>query len=145
MKVIFLKDVVKIGKKYDVKDFADGYAQNVLIAKGLAIRATPQELAKIDARKESILNQKYKEETDFKELMNSIHSVSVIVKSNTNEKGHLFQALPKSDIINSIHNLTSILLEEENIVIEKPIKEIGVHRVKIKKGDLDGDIKITVE
>ena len=51
MKVILLKDVPKIGQRYDIKDFADGYARNALINKGLAIQATPAELAKIDAIK----------------------------------------------------------------------------------------------
>jgi hypothetical protein len=49
MKVILLTDVPKVGNRYDVKDFADGYAKNVLIAKGLAELATPHALMKLTA------------------------------------------------------------------------------------------------
>ena len=51
MKVILLTDIPKVGNKYDVKDFKEGYAQNVLLAKGLACLATKAELAKLDDRK----------------------------------------------------------------------------------------------
>ncbi|HQC46340.1 MAG TPA: 50S ribosomal protein L9, partial [Candidatus Paceibacterota bacterium] len=51
MKVILLTDVPKIGNRYDVKELKDGFAQNALIAKGLAVLATKSELAKIENRK----------------------------------------------------------------------------------------------
>ncbi len=55
MKVILLTDIPKVGNKYDVKEFKEGYAQNVLLAKGLAILATPGELVKIEDRKKKML------------------------------------------------------------------------------------------
>lgn len=49
MKVIFLKDVKGKGKKGEVKEVADGYAQNYLIKKGLAIEATNSNLKQLEA------------------------------------------------------------------------------------------------
>ena len=45
MKVIFLKDVAKVGQHGKMKDVADGYALNFLIPRGLAIQATPDKVA----------------------------------------------------------------------------------------------------
>ena len=46
MKIILLQDVPKVGKKWEVKNVADGFAQNALIPKKLAEVATPSALAR---------------------------------------------------------------------------------------------------
>ena len=45
MKIILLKDVAKLGKKYEIKTVSDGHALNLLIPKGFAVAAT------LDAKK----------------------------------------------------------------------------------------------
>jgi len=49
MKVILLKEVPKLGHKFDVKDVSDGHAQNFLIPRGLVVPATPAAEKKIKA------------------------------------------------------------------------------------------------
>ena len=51
MKIILLKDIPKIGKKYDIKDLSDGYVRNFLLPKKLAEEATPNRIAKIEGMK----------------------------------------------------------------------------------------------
>ena len=51
MKIILLRDVEKLGKKYDVKDVADGHARNFLIPQGLAKPATEVALREIETEK----------------------------------------------------------------------------------------------
>ncbi len=51
MKVIFLSDVPRVGRKYDVKDISDGYAMNFLFPKKLAMMATPKVIAEMEVRK----------------------------------------------------------------------------------------------
>ena len=52
MKVILLKDVDKIGKKFDVKEVKEGYAMNFLIPQGLAKQATKTALLWLEMQKE---------------------------------------------------------------------------------------------
>ena len=61
MKVIFLKDVGGVGQKGSVKDVADGYAMNFLIAQGLAVQATNDMLAAHAKRQAEETAQKEKE------------------------------------------------------------------------------------
>ena len=52
MRVILLQDIEKLGKKYDTKEVADGYARNFLIPQGLAKPATEEALIWLETKKE---------------------------------------------------------------------------------------------
>lgn len=144
MKVILIKDVVKIGNKDSVLEFADGYAQNVLIAKGLAIRATPHELSKLEDRKKKLTAQKDEDNRAFDTLILSLSKNVLDIKVNSNDKGHLFSAIQKNTIKQKIFENLGIEIDEANIILPKPIKEVGTHMVMIKKGDREGEFKVNI-
>ncbi len=145
MKVILLTDIPKVGNRYDVKDFKEGYAQNVLISKGLAILATPHELGKVADYKAKLQKGKENEIKSFKELISAIDNRTVVIKSKANEKGHLFSAIKNKDVAQAIKSEAGVDIEEDAIVFINPIKELGTHTVKIKKGDQEGECTIVVE
>lgn len=144
MKVILLTDIPKVGQRYDVKDFAQGYAQNVLLSKGLAELATPQALAKLEAKKAQ-MNKKKEEETQaFNELISTIGNTTVKILVKANDKGHLFKAVSPHDVARAIKESSGVTIEEATIVMDH-IKELGAHSVTIKKGDKQGKCQIVVE
>ncbi|MCC6323245.1 50S ribosomal protein L9 [Candidatus Nomurabacteria bacterium] len=145
MKVILIKDVVKIGNKDSVLEFADGYAQNVLIAKGLAIRATPHELSKLEDKKKKLQNIKDEENRKFDETISLLREKVFTLGVKSNEKGHLFSAVKKSEIIKMILESTNINLNEDNIIFTNPIKETGLHTIVIKKGDREGAFSVNIK
>ncbi len=145
MKVILLKDVPKVGQRYDVKDFADGYAQNVLINKGLAMRATPAELAKLAERKANQEKKRKEEDDRFKEALVILNDQIVTIQAKANDKGHLFKSVSANDVLKAISGISAIHIDESEIHIEKPIKEIGMHKVEIKNSERSGSINIKVE
>lgn len=51
MKVILLSDVKGVGKRFDEKNVSDGYAQNFLLPKSLAVVADASGLAKVNQLK----------------------------------------------------------------------------------------------
>ena len=55
MKVIFMQDVKGSGKKGEVKNVSDGYARNMLLKKGLAVEATPQNLSELSGKFRQVL------------------------------------------------------------------------------------------
>jgi large subunit ribosomal protein L9 len=144
MKVILLTDIPKVGQRYDVKDFAQGYAQNVLLSKGLAELATPQALAKLEAKKASLQKKKAEEEALFSELIASIDNKKITLQAKANDKGHLFKAVSPREVIDAIKKSTGIDIDENHIVMDH-IKELGSHKVTIKKGDKKGQCEIIVE
>ncbi len=144
MKVILLTDVPKIGNRYDIKEFKDGYAINVLISKGLAVLATKSELTKLEQIKEQITKRKNESEKTIEDLMILLSNKTIIIKAKANDKGHLFKAVNSKEIVEEIFKALNIELEE-NFLEVGSIKEIGTHKIKIKNGHKVGECTIVIE
>ncbi len=144
MKVILLTDIPKIGNKYDVKEFKEGYAQNVLLAKGLAVMATKTELAKLEDRANKQKRQKDEEMQTFLSLISKVGNKIIVIKAKANDKGHLFKAVSVQEVIKAILDISGIKIEEDSLVIGH-IKSLGIHNITIKKGDKTGECQINVE
>jgi large subunit ribosomal protein L9 len=144
MKVILLTDIPKVGNRYDVKDFKEGYAQNVLIARGLAELATPKALAKLATKKADADKKREEEKKAFDQLIASINNIVVTIKVKANEKGHLFKAVSPKDVARAIKEFSGTTVDEDSIVMGA-IKELGKHTVTIKKGGTQGKCEIIVE
>lgn len=144
MKVILLTDVPKVGNKYDVKDFKEGYAQNVLLSKGLAVLATKSELTKLDQRKEQMNKKREEEEKAFDSLISSVNGQMIVVKVKANDKGHLFKSVGPRDVCDAIKKIAGVSVDEDLIEMNN-IKEVGTHSVIIKKGGKSGKCNVVVE
>jgi len=143
MKVILLRDIPKIGNRYDIKDFKDGFAQNVLISKGLAVLASKRELAKIENHKKETAHKRAEEGHLFEEILSKVNGKEIVIKSKANEKGHLFKSIGPKDIILAIKEATGYELDEKSMVIPN-IKEIGEHQIKINNKDHNGQFEVIV-
>src|SRR3989344_2183942 len=125
MKVIFLKDVPRVGKKYDVKEISDGYAVNFLFPKKLATPATAKAVAELELRKKEISIEREVQESLLLKNLEEIKGKSITIKGKANDKGHLFSAIHKKEIIEEMKKQLNAEISEEFIILEKPIKEIG--------------------
>jgi large subunit ribosomal protein L9 len=144
MKIILLADIPKIGNKYDVKDFKEGYAQNVFLSKGLACLATPAELAKLEDRRRQAQKKKEKEMNSFMNLISSVGNEIITIKAKANDKGHLFKAVGPRDVAKAIKENTGVEIDEKSLIMEH-IKSLGSHIISIKKGDKKGECQIMIE
>jgi large subunit ribosomal protein L9 len=143
MKVILLTDVPRVGQRYDVKDFKEGYAINVLISRGLAELATPKALALLNDKKAEIARKKNEEAQIFKSLVNSINSKSITIKAKTSEKGSLFKSVSETDFIEALRKEG---IEVDKGAISMPhIKKIGEYKVGLRKGDISRECRLVVE
>jgi large subunit ribosomal protein L9 len=143
MKIILTTDVPKMGNKYDIKDFKNGYA-NLLISKGLAILATPAALSNLENMKKEGAKKKEEGMKAFDSLVSSINNTKLNIKVKANEKGHLFKAVGPRDIVQAVKKVTGIDIDEGSIVMEH-IKEIGTHKIEIKKGSKKGICEVIIE
>lgn len=132
MKIILLKDVPKVGKKYDIKNISDGYAQNLLIPKGLAVIATGEVLKRIELEKAHDQGEKLMHQELLLKNLNDLDGLTITMVEKANEKGHLFASVHIPEIISAIEKQTRLQIDAKHFVLDKHIKEIGIHIIEIK-------------
>lgn len=145
MKVIFLKDVPRVGKRHDVKEINDGYALNFLFPRKLAEMATPANVAALQRRmKEVEITREIQGELLDKNL-EEIKNKTITIKGKANDKGSLFSAIKQKDLVDELKKEHRIDIREEFILLDKPIKEIGEFDIPIKIKDKKSSFKLIVE
>jgi len=144
MRVIFLKDVEKIGKKFDIKEVKDGYARNFLIAKGLAKQASPEALEWLELQKEI---QEKKAEEDLKKVQkvaSGMTDLEVTITVKVGENDQLFESINAQKISEKLKE-AGFDIKKTQIELPEPIKEIGEFPVKIKlEHNLEVEIRVIV-
>lgn len=131
MKVIFLKDVKGKGKKGEIKEIADGYASNFLIPNGLAKVANSTSIKEVSVFKESEEKRKAVELKQAQELADKLEKLTVNIITKSGENGKLFGAITSKQIADALLK-EKIKIDKRKILLDEPIKTVGVTQVKIK-------------
>ncbi len=145
MKVIFLSDVPRVGKKYDVKEVNDGYAMNFLLPRKLAVTATPKAMDELKARQKEIAIEREVQEGLLNKNLEAIKGKTITIKGKANDKGHLFSAIHAKEISEEMKKQNHADIGEEFIVLEKPIKEVREHEIPISIKGKKSSFKLVVE
>lgn len=145
MKVVLLKDVPGLGRKNEVKSVSDGHALNLLIPKKLAVMGTSAAIAHAERQKsEAEAERKIQEDLLWKNF-SSLEGVVVEITGKANEQGHLFASIHADAIAAELKKQKSIDVLPESLVIEKPIKEVGEHKLSVKTRDKQGGFTLVVK
>jgi large subunit ribosomal protein L9 len=145
MRVIFLQDVPRVGKKHDIKEVNDGYVMNFLIPRKLAEPATQNAVASLEKRKKNIEIEREVQEDLLIKNLEEIKGKVVTIKAKADEKGHLFKAIREKEIVVEMKNQHHADISEEFIVLEKPVKEGGEFDIPIAIKNKKSSFKLVVE
>ncbi|MHB1330661.1 MAG: 50S ribosomal protein L9 [Minisyncoccota bacterium] len=144
MKVILLKDIKGVGRKYEEKVVGDGYASNFLLPKKMAVPATGSAASQIKNLKE---NDTKHQEAELKKLEAEIQKLSnttIEVEAKANEKNHLFAALTREKISDLLRG-KGIEVPANCIDLEHGIKEVGTHSIPVKVGPKETHFSLTIK
>jgi len=144
MRVIFLSDIPRVGKRHDVKDVNDGYAMNFLLPRKLAEVATAQALKQLEERKKEIIVEKEIQEELLEKNLEELADKVVKISSKADEKGHLFSGIHSKEIAEALAAM-HIEVKEEFIDLEKPIKAVGEFKIPVAVKDRKSSFKLVVE
>ena len=145
MKVIFLKDVPRVGKKYDMKEVNDGYATNFLLPRKLAEVATAGAVARLALRQKEIKVEREVQEDLLMKNLEEIKNKVVHLKAKADEKGHLFSGIHGKEIVEAMASEHHATISEEFLVLPKPIKEVGEFEIPILIKNKKSAFRLVVE
>ncbi len=147
MKVIFTKDVKGRGKRGEVKNVPDGYAQNFLLKRGLAKeanKANMHTLERVEANEKAAYEQEKAEAEKIKAQLDQDQTV-VNFKSKAGSDSRLFGSISGKKIVEGLESQFGIKLDKRKLSLPEPIKTLGYTNVPVKlfKG-VEGKIRVHV-
>lgn len=145
MKIILLKDVAKVGRRFEIKEVSDGYALNFLLPQGAAETATPKALKRVETAKAQMATElKIKEDLLLKNV-EDLENVSIEIFGKASDRGHLFAGIHKNEIADEIKKQTRLDVMPDFVNLPHPIKELGEHEVEITAGGKSVKIKVNIK
>ena len=144
MKVILLKDVEKLGKKFEIKEVKDGYARNFLFPQKLAKLATEEVLKWAEIQKEV---QEKKAEADLEKIQSkasSLEDLEVTILVKVGDDNQLFESITQQKIAEKLKEM-KVDIKKNQIELKEPIKELGEFPVKVKfEHNLEAEIRVII-
>lgn len=144
MKVIFLQDVKGQGKKGEVKNVSDGYANNFLIPRGLAKPANESNMKQLEHQKQMEAKQREQEKQEAQALADKLKDMPVVLRAKAGEGGRLFGAVTTKHIADALKKM-KLDIDKRKIVLDEPIRTLGTTEVPVKlHPDVKASLKVQV-
>ena len=131
MKVILIEDIPSLGKMGDLVKVADGYGRNFLVPHGKALRATTHNVKVLEHQTKQLKNKVDKIKRDAEKLARKIEAVSCTVAKPVGDEEKIFGSVTSMDIGESL-KVEGIEVDRKNIILDEPIKTLGIYTVPIK-------------
>ena len=144
MKVILLEDVRGSGKSGDVVNVSDGYARNMLIPRGLAVEATPQNVKQLEKKKAAIAKKFAEDKAAALEMKKKLEEITIEVKTKAGKNGKVFGSVTSADIAEALQ-AQGFDVDKKKIQLDSPIKATGTTDVNVKLfTEVSGKVKVNV-
>jgi large subunit ribosomal protein L9 len=140
MKVILLERVERLGVLGDVVNVKDGFARNFLLPRSKALRATSANLKVFEGQRADIEVRNNKAREQAEAAGSKLDGTSYVLIRQAGETGQLYGSVSGRDVADIV-NAEGGKIDRAMVVLDKPIKTLGVHPVKVK---LHAEVAVTV-
>jgi len=129
VEIILLERIEKLGAMGDVVNVKPGFARNYLLPQEKALRATKANLARFEAEREYLEARNAENREKAVDAGKGVDGSKVVVIRNAGDTGQLYGSVSARDIAES---LESKGVKRNMVILEQPIKALGLHEVKIR-------------
>jgi len=146
MRVILKREVAGLGRPGDVKDVADGYAQNFLLPRGLAIEATAGELKVLARARDAKRAKQDRAHADAEELAKRLSETTLVFRLKAGEQGKTFGSVTNKDIADALQREHKVELDRTKVHLPEPLKSLGVHSIEVRLlTDVRANVTVAIE
>ena len=144
MQVILLERVAKLGQMGEVVKVKDGFARNFLLPQGKALRASDANIAAFEAQKADLAVRNDESRAEAQKLAGKIDGQVFVIIRSASDAGALYGSVTPRDVA-EIANAEGFAIERRQVVLTAPIKELGLHEVKVHlHPEVDATVKMNV-
>ncbi len=141
MEVILLERVEKLGAIGDVVRVKDGFARNYLLPRKKALRANEANRKVFEANRARIEEENANRRSDAEKASKGIDGKTVQLIRQASNTGQLYGSVSARDIVEALE-ADGAKVTKSQVVLDRPIKAIGLHEVKIA---LHPEVAVTVK
>jgi large subunit ribosomal protein L9 len=131
MQVILLQRVGRIGQMGDVVNVKDGFARNFLLPQKKALRATKDNLAKFEGQRSQLEAVNLEQKKEAEAVAVKLNGQSFVAIRSAGDTGQLYGSVSPRDI-SEVVTAGGFTIDRSQVVIDKPIKTLGVHGAKVQ-------------
>ena len=135
MKLILTAAVDHLGIAGDIVEVKDGFGRNYLLPQGFAIRWTRGAEKQIEGINRAREARTVRDHAHAGEIRTQLEALEIQVPARVSPEGKLFGAITAADIASAIKKANGPAIDRRNVVINKPIKSVGEHKVGVKLND----------
>jgi large subunit ribosomal protein L9 len=142
---LLLKESVKhVGRVGDVVEVSAGFARNFLLPQDLAVKPTPGNIKKVEARRQEIERQERERRVEQEAMIKQLEGVEVTLERRANEQQHLFGSVTATDIAKALQS-QGFNINPDDINLPGRLDRIEKYTVKVKLAeDLAADVKVWI-
>ncbi len=145
MKVILLQDVKGQGKKGQLVDVSDGYARNYMLPRKMAIEATADNINTMRMNDKARQEKEQRGREAAAALAAKLREMTLEVRCKGGGAGRLFGSVTSQEVSDAL-KAEGVELDRRKIVIDEPIKTVGLYTVKCKLGyEISAPLRLEVK
>lgn len=146
MQVILKQDVPKLGQKGQLINVKKGYFMNFLMPNGFAQAATKNVVEKARELTAKIEAEKAELAKNAEQIKDKLAQSELHIEETLTDKGTLYAKVTATEIAAALKDQLQVQVEDKQIDLKKPIKEVGKFDVNVKLSpEVTATVKVVIE
>ena len=144
MQLLLRQEVENLGKRGDVVNVSEGYGRNFLLPRGFAVAVKAGNVKQLEQERHRLVVEEKKRRESLAATAEALGKVSLTIQAKANEEQKLFGSVGPAEIVAALKD-ENIAIDPSMVVMDKPIKELGVSEVTVQLSpDVSAVVKLWV-